>query len=217
MDVKYGTKVLVTFDTIVDTAMGVLNYVFDKFDDKFIIESLKYIDTESTKCLLVQRSEFNPLKLILKPEYDDKADSLYNEIITNHYQEVVNKSMKNALFYLSKVYDNTHGIIRTTVLCKNKIEEQFIRENNTQDVNILLESDFTKVDLAQFDSMMINNFYDILLFRNVQGKSIFIHNCDYNLQTVNNVTIPKIEISALVSSVNNIYTIDPYVNLNKPI
>lgn len=198
-------NILVDFDLMLDKDYGIIQLIKKEYSDNGFIDDL--ILKMKDKILLgelLQRKEINPLSIALKKEYEQSIDTLYNEFIELEYEAIIKHSIKSNIFDLVMTYVQTSSCI-VTVLCKNKSEEQFIKEYN---LKTIVNDKFSKVDISEFDSIFIKDYKKVLEFKNLQAKNIFIGKYGFNLE--DDEYTPKAEISALVADVNIISVIDVY-------
>ena len=87
---------LFEFETLVDVDLSVVMYIIDNMGNS------KYIDTSLLKNTntingienrLLFRENYNPLSIIIKKEYEDSIDDIYNEIMEYHKQEILDKAL----------------------------------------------------------------------------------------------------------------------------
>ena len=215
----YGNNILAEFDCIVDINYGILRLIQIKYNNSdYIKQHILDADDYTLKCILLERKEYNPLYIALKDDYRDNAESLYNEIINNEYNEVLKYSYGNALFGLMNVYINTEGAINVTVLCKNETQEQYIKKLN-KNMKVII-SEYKDIDTSEYDSYFVEYYPNILKYgeSTIAGKSIFIPSYGYNLEDmlIADNEVPLIHISGIIGDVNKIYIVSPFSDFETP-
>lgn len=215
---KYGNNILAEFDSLIDVNYGVLRLVQIKYNnEEYIKKHILDADSYVLRCLLLQRKDYNPLYIALKDEYIDNAEDLYNEIIENEYKDVLKYTIPNSLFELMKMYRQTDGVINVTVLCKNEIQEQYIKQLN-KDMPVFV-GNYEDINTDKYDSYFVDYYPNILKFGNkeFEAKSIFIPKYAYNLDKgVAGEDVPIIPVSGLIADVNKVYIISPFSDFETP-
>lgn len=109
-----------------------------------------------------------------------------------------------------------NNVIKCKVLCKTLKQEQFIK-SILPDVQTIVEPDVSKVDLNEFDSIFVKRYIDILKYREVKCKNVIILKYNYNLEPAMTKLVPRLDVSLFVTDVNNVYLVDPYVDIEMPL
>lgn len=210
---KYGNNALIDFDSIVDTDLAILRLVQIKYaNEKYMKRNILHADDYLLKCELLLRKDPNPLSIVFKEEYQSSAKDVFEDLITNHYDEILEHSDPTAIFGLMQTYKKTSGVIRCTVLCKNSHQEQYIKSIDKEIVTTISNGN---INVKPYDSIFIKNYATALTFDNLEGKSIFVSNYSFNLED-NKRTVMLLSISVFVTDVNKVYLIDPYINFKLP-
>ena len=92
INVDSVNSILIPYDCIVDEDTGLLRVIRDKYsnDTVFVMNS---IETDRDIELLVLYGKYNnPLELILRQDYIDKAEDFYNQFITEEYESILTNS-----------------------------------------------------------------------------------------------------------------------------
>ena len=207
-----GENVLIEFDATVDTDIGVIKVLKEKYGNpKFVREEVLSIDSDEALIeMLLYRSQPNPLTVCLKDDYLDQADSLYNQIIENEYDKILEYSNYTAIAKIVSMFIKApNNSIKCTVVCKNEKQKHFIKRYD-EDIEVII-GDYDK-DLAPYTSIFIKHYIGILNYKNVEGKNIYVSRIVCNMDVMMGEYIPKIAISTLVGYVNRITLIDVYPN-----
>ena len=176
----------------------------------------KYFDTVleedpiSLRLLLLTRTEKNPIYMLLKPEYRDSADSLYEELKEEFSMELyLRRNIYFTEFYkfFSVLIKSDGAVADIGVIVNNKKEEAIVRELSPL--------------IRVFDSKEIaRNDYDALYIKDkdtVGGKTIFLANYGFNLTTIGEEESPDLEFMEEYSDDNAIFTVDIYSSVVKPV
>lgn len=211
-------RVIVTSDMILDIDFGLIKNIAREYNNPQYFENLDIADNNlKLKYTLFYRKECNPLSVFIKDEYKTEIDNLYKQFIEQDYHKILLECEKNEVG-ITDIKDlvNTYTmtkLIEVVVICKNLQEQQLI--NKLCKCNTIISSNYKEINLEEYDSIFINHLKDLLLFKNVECKNIFMSNCAYNFSDFEK-NIPLIDISSTFGKSNKISAIDIY-KLNKPL
>lgn len=183
----------------------------------------KYFDTVleedpiSLRLLLLTRTEKNPIYILLKPEYRDSADSLYEELKEEFSMELyLRRNIYFTEFYkfFSVLIKSDGAVADIGVIVNNKKEEAIVRELS------LLIRVFDSKEIARndYDALYIKDKDTVgLITPRVEGKTIFLANYGFNLTTIGEEESPDLEFMEEYSDDNAIFTVDIYSSVVKPV
>lgn len=202
-----SNNILVDFNMILDTDIGIFNVLRNKYNNPnyFNTDLINNIDIEALIYNISNTVYNNILDLFIKDEYKNQSKSLYNQILDNNLELVYDNSLVTEGLNLFKVYLES-GTIRVTVLCKNEFEEQII--NKLDKRFAIIRYDDNKIDCEEFDSIFLKEYKDVIKFKKLEAKNIFISNHANNLDEEKG--IPLLDISLIIARTNKVYTIDLY-------
>ena len=183
----------------------------------------KYFDTVleedpiSLRLLLLTRTEKNPIYILLKPEYRDSADSLYEELKEEFSMELyLRRNIYFTEFYkfFSVLIKSDGAVADIGVIVNNKKEEAIVRELSP------LSRVFDSKEIARndYDALYIKDIDPVgLITPRVEGKTIFLANYGFNLTTIGEEESPDLEFMEEYSDDNAIFTVDIYSSVVKPV
>ena len=203
----YSSNILFDFDAIFDIDLAIARYFKKYLEDSIYVDTdiLSSNDEYFYKAILVQRTDKNPIKLFLKPQYADSAELIYNELIADHYEELLTMVSDMPLFYL--MMNAMMGkFVTCTVLCKNEYEKQYIKKK-AQDAAVKVLDNETKLDM--FYCLYIKSFDFLLDHLYLTGKDIYILGYMYNIEP-GQKGIPRLDIFKKISKSLKLHTIAPY-------
>lgn len=181
MKQKIANDILIDYDLLFDEDYGIRQIILDKYrnNDCFKIEMLSNTDRITLNGILASREDKNPLSIMLKTEYMDSKDSLYEEFKKYLDDEIIKLSPKTDLVSTLKMLNLT-GEVNINVLCKKISQKQNIKEKITNmDYNIILYED-EKIDIKNYDSLYIK-FYDVLdMITFPKAKNIYVADYRFN-------------------------------------
>lgn len=215
MSVKYGIRILVEFECIMDVDFAIytlIKYKYNKKPGVFYDYLMDSEDSKFIKTIMNIRHEINPLTTLLTEEYLDEADNLYTQMVKTDYQTILNICEANDVFALMETYVKTDDIISVTVLCKDQSQVDIIEKLDSSKRFKTIISERSKVNLSKFDTIWVGKFIHILEFdgKQLSGKHIYTLRAKYNLEPNKVTEIPKLDISIYVGKLNKIYLVSPY-------
>lgn len=206
---KNDNELLVEFDFLVDIDLAIYKYIKDKYfyTDYVDKDILSIEDENKIKSLLLFRKHINPLEIIM-PNFE--TTKLYIDLYTNHKNELLEYATPYDTLYLMVTYLNRIQTVGITILCKNKEEENFIKNINDK-FNCIICSDRKSLDISKYTAIYLKYFITALEFVKIEGKYIYIltgkFNFDENSNTINGA------MSIIYGDLNIIKLIDPYTNI----
>lgn len=202
---------LFEFETLIDLDLSVIMYIINNMNNS------KYIDTDLLKNTttinglenrLLFRENINPLSIIIKKDYEDSIDDIYNELMESHKKEIVNNALPTDIMTFCNLGSSITGVVNNHVNCKDKIEEEYI---HTFPGKIITK--INEYDLSAYNTLYAKTIDNLFDYKNLTNKKIFILNTRYNM--MKDYLIYKPEAMA-VSTSNTMCIIDPYKNLTIP-
>lgn len=183
----------------------------------------KYFDTVleedpiSLRLLLLTRTEKNPIYILLKPEYRDSADSLYEELKEEFSMELyLRRNIYFTEFYkfFSVLIKSDGAVADIGVIVNNKKEEAIVRELSP----LIRVFDSKEISRNDYDALYIKDKDTVgLITPRVEGKTIFLANYGFNLTTIGEEESPDLEFMEEYSDDNAIFTVDIYSSVVKPV
>ena len=183
----------------------------------------KYFDTVleedpiSLRLLLLTRTEKNPIYILLKPEYRDSADSLYEELKEEFSMELyLRRNIYFTEFYkfFSVLIKSDGAVADIGVIVNNKKEEAIVRELSP----LIRVFDSKEIARNDYDALYIKDKDTVgLITPKVEGKTIFLANYGFNLTTICEEESPDLEFMEEYSDDNAIFTVDLYSSVVKPV
>lgn len=202
---------LFEFETVVDVDLSVVMYIINNMDNSKYIDGnlLKHVSTiNGLKNSLLFRENPNPLSIIIKKDYKDSIDDIYNEIMESHKKEIIDKSLPTDIMTFCNLGSTITGVVNNHVNCKDKLEEDYIHRMTERVVTKINE-----YDLTNYNTLYAKTTNNLFKYKNLVNKKVFILNTRYNM--MKDFLIYKPDAMA-VSTSNTMCIIDPYKNLTIP-
>lgn len=207
-----GNSVLITFDSVVNTDFGIIKTLQKDYNNpKFYIPDILNNEDDFIRYSTIMNHNNNIVSYYLNDENQDKADSIRNMLLDDQYEKVLENSEPTGVFTVANQFRNTgNGAIRVTILCKNELEQQYIKSLD-RDMSTLIE-DITEVNTSLYDSFYMRDINNAIKLKNLKAKNLFVLVYRFNFEDEFKTLLRP--ITALVGDINEFYTIDVYSELD---
>lgn len=186
-------RILFTSNILLDTDIGVYRLVREKYDNpKYFKLNILDVIIERYKEVIPRRDTINPLSFIIKDEYKNSIDNLYNEMMSKDYSRILELSEFTnvedvlGLFLTRKELD-------IKIVCKN-LEEKQIFKNRNKKYNIVVFENYKDIDVEAYDAIYTKYYKDYSKFNKIVAKTLYFANAKYNF-TNKNIIDPEIYIN----------------------
>ena len=205
METAYN-RILVEFDMLVDLDLAIFKYIKDKYNNPDYVDQniIKMNDEKQIIQMMLNRQCINPLEILIP---DEDVLDLYYDIMNNHMDELLQYAKASDLFGLMITFLNEASSLEITVLCKSKLESDFIKSLNDR-LNTVIYANYKNAPINNYTILYIKYYPSVLEYNNIEGKHIYISNARYNMEPDSNM--PTIAISGLIGDVNIVHMIDMY-------
>ncbi len=198
MNDNYYMDILIPFDLLVDTDIGVLKVIERDYNDDryFNIDRIKDndyndLDDNTFYFLLTYRNYINPLYLITDEKMLSKEDidDLYNQLLKEKYIDILQLSKTTAIYNIFH-YGMMHNEnpFKLTVLCKNELDVEYLKEINFKCKTIIInnKNDLYKLNMNEYEHIYVKNIEDLSYFNKMEMKNIYIANYRFNTKYTEN-------------------------------
>lgn len=209
-------RILIEYKAIMDEDLAMVFMMRDNFcspkvmDEEFIKEKDNLL---AVKRRLATRDNPNPLHACVKSSlWGDTTASLYRQLIEQHYAEIVDKTTPSVIAtVISTLQRNPNNNMRCAILCTKKEQVEKIRVYDDK-LEILYIPDFDEngLDVANYTSIFCKDIINLIRYRNLEAKNIYIARLIYNLDYVMGEFKPKIAVMDLLGRTNKLNLIDYY-------
>ena len=186
-------RILFTSNILLDTDIGVYRLVREKYDNpKYFKLNILDVIIERYKEVIPRRDTINPLSFIIKDEYKNSIDNLYNEMMSKDYSRILELSEFTnvedvlGLFLTRKELD-------IKIVCKN-LEEKQIFKNRNKKYNIVVFENYKDIDVEPYNAIYTKYYKDYSKFDKIVAKTLYFANAKYNF-TNKNIIDPEIYIN----------------------
>lgn len=211
-------SVAIPFNMIYDIDFGIVRYIRDNYKNADIY-NIGVLNMEDIflKDLLRLRQEYNPVLLCLNDsENYSYADIIYEDIISNHYSEVIQKSVKTAIADFISFLDNTtDGQIIVTVICSNDLEKKFIIKEFDEYKEGKSYIIMHKCNANMYDPLFVKSLKDLpKYYTNIGCNNIYLARYGFNIQYDNDgQELPRVDGSEIIFNENRCILIDIYKSI----
>ena len=203
-------RYLFDFESLVDTKVGCVRYILNS--KKLNTSYIKPCMLEPTLALLKQLSvgsiERNPVKWILKDEYSDSADDLYKELMTDHYDSVLNNAISTDIFKLVRYTKKASNFgVETVINCFSEKQKEMLKTVLTDKSDVVYVDNVN--DLSSYNCLYISNIERLSMYLHIYGRTVYIHNT-INIYDVDGNLKPDVR---KYNGKVVIKTVDPYIGI----
>lgn len=174
-------RLLVEFEFVIDLDLAILKMMKEEYkNSSFIIDRLRSFNNEYRMIeMMIHRDNSNPLTALIVDGYD--TSKLYDQIINEKEQLLLDKYAKPADSFGLMVTYLTHSYSAVvTILCRNSIEEQFIKSKNANMPTLV--SSKADVNLDEYDVLYVKYADHLQDYGAISGKNIYIAKTKYNCE-----------------------------------
>ena len=203
-------RYLFDFESLVDTKVGCVRYILNS--KKLNTSYIKPCMLEPTLALLKQLSvgsvERNPVKWILKDEYSDSADNLYKELMTDHYDSVLNNAISTDIFKLVRYTKKASNFgVETVINCFSEKQKERLKTVLTDKSDVVYVDNVN--DLSSYNCLYISDIERLSMYLHIYGRTVYIHNTINIYDADGNLKPDVRKYNGKVV----IKTVDPYIGI----
>lgn len=204
----YDNELLVEFESLIDLDFAMYKFIKDKYSNSEYVDQ-KFINEKDERAIiyaLLNRKHINPLEIIM-PGLE--TTNLYYDIINNHYEELLDYATAYDTFGLMITFLNSASSVAITVLCKSKLEEDFIKNLNPI-LNTIIIPNRRDVVLSKYTVMYVKYIAYLAQYSEIKGKHIYIAAAKFNMEEDKDMVS---SLCCLYSDVNIFHLIDLYTEI----
>lgn len=222
MQQHYVLNPLFDFQILCDTDIGLYRLIREEYYDRSIFDNSLFdsLDINFIRIMMLLRDHFNPLFIFCKKDImkDEELDDLYRQFLEEEYDKILEFSPPTAVFNISSISNSLNKMVKVTVLCKDKREENWIKKYNPK-IKCVIQ-DYKDFDISRYDAIYIKDIYNLLLFNqnSIVNKNIILPRYRFNLENASDkIELPIIEVAKKYYKNNKFNTVDPYKDISIPI
>lgn len=204
------SEILVDFGCYVDTEVGLIRLIRDKYRDEKVFDIDK-LDTSINQIILslIDRQNINPLSVIAN-EDTNQEDLLdyYIQFYTEEYDEILKRSVTTELKSLFNLFKSETSI-NVTFLCESENEERIIRsDEDLNNCKVYIPSR-DNIDFSKYTAFMFKFITDDVLNYLYQYKNYYFSRYRINFDDQYNIIRADI-IDKIIYNGGSIEIIDLY-------
>lgn len=176
---------LIPFDLIIDTEVGLLRTISNKYHNTDVFYSSLLDKPDKYYIYLLNcRKYLNPITVLAKERDNmELMDDYYNQFMEEEYVDILKNSIITRMFIV--INESIRGgIVRPTICCSSDLEKNYLlkRDKDLFDkCDIQVGRKFEDLIDEQKDPIYIKNIMDLIpLLKNIEAKNVYIPNYRFN-------------------------------------
>lgn len=216
-------RMLVEFDAIFDTDIGIARIMNEDYNNPDLINDKVYgLSDFEYKILFLNRKATNPIKLFLKPVYWNDADSILYQLHNDKdiYDRILKGTTTTSIYdIIREIGIMNKGGIEVTVLCHNQQEAIYSRSVLPDYVKYETSNswDNSGFDVEHYDTILVKDIDTPKKFNNFMGKNLYVCKYAFNLdltdKTFENPKSTEYTMYHLTQAID-VYMIDVYGDIS---
>ena len=207
-----ANTLLMPFDCFIDTDLGLMKLLKEKYNNpEMVYDGILREREWYIIYLLLGRVDENPLSIILKENYQPNRNGLRDQFIEKEYDAILGLSKPNKIFELiSMMYAS--DAVDIDILCRDSREQEYLTKLfKGRKINSFIAQHLNKVDIRKYDTIFVKDYKDILKYKGLVQKNIYVLDYKFNTELdPNNKLRPILIVEGLISDKNTTNIISPY-------
>lgn len=203
---------LISFYTIVDTDIGLMNLIHNEYLDKTVFDETFFDKDFYDKIYsLYRRKEKNPLLVFAKDKSNvELLDSYYKEFIETCESKILSYSITTEILSLIDTFNISQEIV-PVILCYSEDQMKILEDEPKLSKNrkVLLSS-LSESEKKAFTQYFFRDMEEIEPFKECIAKTFYISSRDINLNDESSDIKDDHIIEVLLKNRNNINIFDMY-------
>lgn len=202
------------FDQIVDTEIGLIKVIQDKYNDRNTFYwSLLEAPIKFKIGLLYDRKHPNPLTILAKDRDNiELLDEYYQQFMTEEYVYILKHSVVTNLYTLINEFVLVKGIT-PIIVCKNELEVNYLNKVNKEvfsKCEIVINESYGKAIDDRSDIIYLKDIREVLTMTNkVPYKNIYIASYRFNFEDDERTQLLE-TFAVLLQGYSKVTSCDPY-------
>lgn len=178
----FDNELLVEFEFVIDLDLAMYKYIRSNFSNSSYVDTnfINEKDEKSVIYKLLNRKYINPLEIIIPGQ---ETTGMYFEILDKHYEELLSYAKAYDTFGLMITYLNNASSVSIDILCRSKLEADFIKNLNPK-LNTIVKQDKINVSLKKYTVMYVKYLTNLFEYdiQAINGKHIYFPAAKYNME-----------------------------------
>lgn len=174
---------LISFNTLVDTDMGLLNYVYNEYDNERYFDFSLFNDYQKLIEKVYKRRSSNPLYCIMKNKNDKTfLDECYKEFLSEKEEEILGYSITTQMRQVITAFKeySSKRVIPTILYYDDYQKEILDNEEYLKGVNFA-KAPVSMKSRQNYDSFYIKTISEAEPFSSLHGKAFYFSSFGLNL------------------------------------
>jgi len=212
MDLRKKESILLDFDVLFDTEIGVCSYLYINSKKEFF-KDIDYWSYDFFRYSILTRKEENPLTVIFKDEYKDSLDSIYNDLFDSpsNWEKVLKFTPSTDVLKIVVSMIEEFNSYHMCINCKNETERRKLKLMGNE---LKFKCKINEDNYSNYSSIYKRNIKDLVDKRDeIEGKSIYLYNYSMNYFNRDMTTKAISELAIPIGGECEFKFIDPYKNI----
>lgn len=179
-------NILVSFESIIDTDMGLMRLIKSDYDSGFFYPTILNNTEEFQHLVLNLRTYPNPLVTLMDIDNDDDletADDLLRQFKDQEYQKILDLSPAATFNTILSSNMYSKDIFKLTVICRNQAEADILKVKGIN-AEPLLCNDLKSISIKKYQVITVKDISELDGFINVERKAIYVPDYRFNVKRV---------------------------------
>ncbi len=204
-------SLLVEFEFVVDLDLAMFKFIRDNYFSSDMVnhDFLSVKDEREVIYNMLNRSHINPLEYII-PGQD--TTELYWDLLNNegNFVNLLKYATAYDTFALMITYLREASSVSIDILCKNKLEEEFIHKLNPI-IQTIVVPNRKDVNLNNYSALYVKYYPYLSNYSPIEGKHIFVPAARFNMEPGKDMVSSM--FVKLYGQSNELHIIDLYRNV----
>lgn len=209
--VQNQIQMLIESDCIIDLDIGILKLVqFDYRNTNIWLDNiLDNLELELQQYLMTTRIHENPLSIILKEDYWDSLDILYNDFLAQDINRIIDLSCNTNMMDIVRNICFEDTPINATILYNYEHEVEVIKRRlgtNAERIIFLPMQNADTIDSGQYTSIFVKYISALDKYKKLSRRNIYIADHELNMIEDSGALIPD-ALKYMTDNIINIYSL----------
>ena len=187
-----NTNILVSFESIIDTDMGLMRLIKSDYDSGFFYSTILNNTEDFQHLVLNLRTHPNPL-VTLMPIDDDNdletANDLLKQFKDQEYQKILDLSPPATFNTILSSNMYSKDLFHTTVICRSQAEADILKIKEI-DCEALICTNPKDISLKKYQVITIKDIAELDQYVHLERKAIYVPDYRFNVKRVKNFKGP---------------------------
>lgn len=187
-----STNILVSFESIIDTDMGLMRLIKSDYNSDFFYKSIVNNTEDFQHLVLNLRTHPNPLSILMDVENEEQYEQmidLYNQFKDQEYQKILDLSPPGTLNKIISANMYSKDLFNVSVICNNQAEADILGIKEIQ-CNEILVRDKKDVSLKKYQVIAVKDVSELDDYLKVERKNIYVPDYRFNVKRIKGFTDP---------------------------